>query len=704
MMDLVYLILGIAFLVGLILIVGYVAAARFFLVKAKQGKALIITSRSGSKVVFSASFYYPVFNRLEEIDVSVKRIEIWRTGKDGLVCKDNMRADIKVAFFVRVNKTEQDVLKVAQSIGCERASDPAALVEFFDAKFSEALKTVGKGFDFTELYSSREKFKNEILQIIGTDLNGYILDDAAIDYLEQTPKETLNPDNILDAEGIKKITDLTSKQQMLANKIERDKEKTIKQQDVEAREAILELDRQRTEAEQRQKKEIAALTSREEAEAAIVKAQEWQKSEQARIATAEELEVAEQNRERQVIVARRAKERTDAVEGERVEQARQLEQNERERIVTLAQIEKEKSVEEQRKNIQDVIRERVVVERQVVEEQERIKDTQAHAGAEREKHVALVEAQRKAEEEMIKRVRAAEAERQAADHRAKQVQVEAEADKLAADQRAEAMKTLAAAKAEEEAVHGMSEVRVMEARASALAKEGAAQAEVIQKKAEAEAMGLAAKAEATQKQGEAEAEVMRQKMNAEAEGITQKAEAMKKLDAVGREHEEFKLRLAKDKEIELAQITIQRDIAEAQASVIREGLKSAKIDIVGGDSMFFDRIVNSISYGKSVDRFVQNSDVASGLRDAFIPNGNGTSDAGEALRVKVKELVDTFGVTTADLKNLTTSALLLRLIGMTKEKETKAMLQGLLDGAKQAGLSDKPAAQLLGEPGLVKKG
>jgi uncharacterized membrane protein YqiK len=35
---------------------------------------------------------------------------------------DNMRADIKVAFFVRVNQTSQDVLKVAQAVGCERAS------------------------------------------------------------------------------------------------------------------------------------------------------------------------------------------------------------------------------------------------------------------------------------------------------------------------------------------------------------------------------------------------------------------------------------------------------------------------------------------------------------------------------------------------------------------------------------------------------
>ena len=63
------------------------------------------------------------------MDISVKRIEIFRHGSEGLICMDNVRADIKVAFFVRVNNTEEDVLKVAQSIGVKRASQQSALVE-----------------------------------------------------------------------------------------------------------------------------------------------------------------------------------------------------------------------------------------------------------------------------------------------------------------------------------------------------------------------------------------------------------------------------------------------------------------------------------------------------------------------------------------------------------------------------------------------
>ena len=253
------------------------------------------------------------------------------------------------------------------------------LVDLFEPKFSEALKTVGKQFDFVELYNSRESFREEILKIIGTDLNGYLLDDAAIDYLEQTDLEKLNPNNVLDSEGIKKITDLTSKEAMAANFIRREKEKTITKQDVEAREAILELEKQQREAEEKQAKEVAEIEARQRAEADVVKEQERQRAETARISAEEEIAVAEENKLRSIIVAAKNKERTDAVETERVEKDRGLERTEKERVVTLAEIEKEKAVEVEKKNIQDVIRERVIVERAVVEEEEKIKDTKEFA-------------------------------------------------------------------------------------------------------------------------------------------------------------------------------------------------------------------------------------------------------------------------------------------------------------------------------------
>ena len=387
----------------------------------------------------------PVLHIVEMMDISVKRIEIDRSGVDGLICKDNIRADIKVAFFVRVNKEVEDVKRVANFLGCKRASDLESLRGVFEPKFSEALKTVGKQFDFVELYNSREEFRNKILEVIGSDLNGYVLDDCAIDYLEQTDLERLNPNNVLDAEGIKKITDLTAHEITLANQITREKEKTLKKQDVEAREAILQLERQQVDAEEKQEKEIAEITARQEAEASVVQQQERQRAELARISADEEIAIAEENRLRATIVAAKSKERTNAVETERVEKDRGLEIAERERVVTLAQIEKEKAIEVEKKNIQDVIKDRVMVERTVVEEEEKIKDTREFAAADRKKQVAVTAAEETAQQQLVKDVQKAEAEKQSAVLEAETVVVRAEAERTAAEKQTEAKKMLAEA-------------------------------------------------------------------------------------------------------------------------------------------------------------------------------------------------------------------------------------------------------------------
>jgi flotillin len=574
----------IVLLCTLIIFAGVVVVVVNCLRIVKQGTAIVRNGIGGTMVAFDKLICIPVIHRVEYMDISVKRIEIKRRGQDGLICKDNIRADIEVAFFVRVNMKPEEVQKVAQFLGCERASQQPALMALFEPKFSEALKTVGKHFDFTELYTERDKFREEILRVIGKDLNGYVLDDASIDYLEQTSIELLNENNVLDAEGIKKITELTAHEQVRANLIRREREKTITKQDVEAREAILALERQQREAEEKQKREIAEIEARQQAEAEIVAQQERQRSELARISTDEDIAVADENRLRAIIVAQKNKERTDAVETERVEKDRGLEITERERVVTLAQIDKEKVVEVEKKNIQEVIRQRVMVERAVVEEQERIEDTKQFAGADRSKRVAVTKAEEEAEQLLVAEIKKAEAELKAQEHNAKTIIIRAEAERNAAEKESEGKKLIADAVKVETAAPGL------------------AAAEVTERSMVAEAKGKEALAEALRREGTAEAEVMELKFAADAKGITQKAEAMKLFDGVGREHEEFKLRLNKDRDIELEGIAVQQRIAEAQASMIGKSLETAKIEIVGGDNKFFESIVGSITAGKQVDR------------------------------------------------------------------------------------------------------
>jgi len=680
---------GVGVLVVIFGSLAIAAVASRFYRKVGPEEAIVRSGFGGLKAVTGSGIVVvPVFHRSEQMDLSVKRIEIKRKAEQGLICKDNMRADIEVAFFVRVNNTRGDILQVAQALGCRRASEQPALIELFDAKFSEALKTVGKHFDFVELYEERDKFKEEILKVIGTDLNGYVLDDCAIDYLEQTALEVMNPQNILDAEGIKKITDLTAREHILSNDITREKEKTIRKQDVEAREAILELDRQQVEAEEKQKREIAEVTARQAAEARKVQEEERLKAEAARIRTDEEVNVADQNKDRQIIVAMRNKERTDAVEIERVEKDRGLEATERERVIGLAQIDKDKAIEVEKRNIQEVIRERVAVERSVVEEQENIKDTEQFKGADRLKRVEVTKAEMTAQEALVKEVKAAEAAKTAAELKADQLVIEAEADRQASEKQMQATKMLAEAKTADEAASGLAEAQVTTVKAEAFEKHGTAEATVHQRKASAEAKGVEAMATAKEKDGTAEASVMHLKFSSEAKGIEEKANAMKLFDGVGKEHEEFKLKLNKDKDIEIAGIQAQRQIASDQSQIVGEALKSARIDIVGGETTFFDRIIDSIKAGKSVDRFVHNSETLTDVKNTFF-NGNP-----DYFKEKLEQLIDQFNLNAGDVKDLSVAALIAKMMGMADGDETKSELARLLDMVKGLGISENKASTL----------
>lgn len=626
-------------------LLGILAMFKAFYIKVPQGTALIVNDMSATpKVHFTGALVYPVIYKKEFMRISLITLEVDRRAKDGLICRDNMRADITVAFYLRVNETPQDVLKVAKAIGVDRASDKAAVNELFNAKFSEALKTVGKQIDFVKLFENRQEFRDRIIEVIGNDLNGYVLEDVAIDYLEQTPKSSLDPSNILDAEGIRKITELTAAQNVITNELARNEELAITKKNVETREAMLALERQQADAEARQQREIATIRAREEAEIAKVQEEERLKAEQARIATQEQLDIREQNRLREVEVAEQNRQRAVVIEVEKVSRARDLEVVARERDVELQRIEKEKALEVQRKEIANVIRERVVVEKSVAQEEERIKEVREVAEADRHKQVAILAAQAKAEEELVRQVKRAEAEETASKHKAVEVTVLAQAELEAAAKQAEAKKRLAEGIEAERAAPGLADARVREITAAALEKEGLAQARVVAETLAAEARGArekgAAEAEVIKQVGLSEAGVMREKYRSEAEGLTEKFGALDALSDQARSHEEFRMQLEKSFEQAMAGIDANKAIAREQAEVLATALARAKIDIVGGEGAFFDSFAKALSVGKAVEGVAEKSPLVQELMQKLLslqPGGGRSAAARDAVERSAAE-------------------------------------------------------------------
>ncbi|WP_218048198.1 hypothetical protein [Proteus mirabilis] len=657
----------------ILVILGLFGLFKAFYIKVPQGTALIVNDMTSQpKVHFTGALVYPVIYKKEFMRISLLTLEVDRRGKDGLICQDNLRADITVAFYLRVNETTEDVLKVAKAIGVDRASDHQAVSTLFSAKFSEALKTVGKQFELSKLFEDRQNFRDRIVDVIGKDLNGYALEDVAIDYLEQTPKSALDPNNIFDSEGIRKITEITAIHNIETNQKERDQELAIQKKNVETREASLALERQQADAEARQQREIDNIRARESSETLRVQEEERLKAEQARIQTQQEIEIREENRMREVEVAQQNRTRAVAIEQERVNRARELEIVAREREVELQRIEKEKALEEERKNISNVIRERVAVEKTVAQEEERIKEVREVSEAERMRQVTVINAQAEAEESLVRQVKKAEADESSAKHKAEEISTMAKAELEASVKQAEAKKRLAegieaehaalglaearvrqaTAEAEEKEglvqanitaeqllaqarglkEKGLSEAQVMEAKAQAQQQQGFAEAKILEEKLAAQARGeeqqanakeklgladakileekLAAQARGEGQLGSAQAEVIRQRLKAEADGLTDKFKSMDHLSDTARAHEEFRMRLEKQFEQAMASIEANKEIAREQADVLAAALSKTNIEIVGGDGNFFNTFSKALSLGKAVDGFMDKSSFA----------------------------------------------------------------------------------------------
>ena len=625
----------------LIVVFGLMGLFKAFYRKVDQGTALIVNDMSAlPKVHFTGALIIPVLYKAEEMQISLITLQVDRRGKEGLICRDNMRADISVAFYLRVNETPADVLRVAKAVGAARASDQNSVEQLFNAKFSEALKTVGKRFDFNDLFEQRQQFRDAIVDVIGKDLNGYVLEDVAIDYLEQTKKSDLDPNNIMDAQGIRKITELTAQQNIKTNELEQDERLAITRKNTETREHMLEMERQQAEAEAKQKREVSSVQAREEAEARKVIEEQRRLSEQARIEAEEQIKIREQNQLREVQVAEQNRRRAVTIEAERVERAGQLEKVTTDREVQLQQVERDKVVEQGRMDVANVVRERTTIEQTVAVAEEKIKETREVSEADRAKQVAILAAEAAAQEQLVKDVKAAEAAEQAARHRSSEIAMMAEAELVAAGKQAEAKKTMADGVRAERAAPGLADAQVQEVTANAIEKTGLAEARVLEAKAEAtykqgsadaralaerlnaEASGQAkmgqakaestlamgrAEAESTLAMGKAEAESIGAKMSAEAEGLTSKFEAMDKMSADARAHEEYRMALETQLRQALAALEAGKDISRENADVLAEALKGANIELIGGDGGVFDALTRGVSIGKALEGIATHS-------------------------------------------------------------------------------------------------
>jgi len=447
LMDIVF-VAGVVF-AGLLLL-GLILARLYK--RATKEVSFVRTGFRGEKVIMNGgAIVLPVLHEIIPVNMNTLRLEVRRANEQALITRDRMRADVTAEFYVRVKPTVDSIANAAQTLGL-KTMNPSELKELVEGKFVDALRSVAAEMAMEELHEKRVDFVQKVQQVVSEDLlkNGLELESVSLTGLDQTAFEHFNPQNAFDAEGLTKLTQAIESRRKIRNDIEQETDLAIKQKNLEAERAKLQISREEEYAKLEQEREVSIRRASQMSEIAREQAEKKREAEEAQIASQREVDLKRILSERDIENETIQKER--AVREMEISKQRSLEQAEieRQKAIELASQDKaiavaEKSrAESEAKALADKAR------AIAVKEEESVVTVRETERAERAKQVELVMARQQAEKEAIQIIVAADAEKKAAEDQAESLRVvaqgQADKDRLSAQGQADAEILLASAK------------------------------------------------------------------------------------------------------------------------------------------------------------------------------------------------------------------------------------------------------------------
>src|SRR5215213_7019527 len=239
--------------------------------KASANMSFVRTGMGGARVVQDGgTIIIPVVHQVIPVSLETMRLNVERRGTHALITKDNLRVDLSAEFYIKVQANADDILQAARSLG-GRNVQPDAVSELVQEKLVSALRTVAATKELVELHAKRDEFASAVQEIVRHDLasNGLTLESVTISSLDQTDPTQLQERNVFDAQGLRKIAEITQKARVERNVIERESERQVVERNVMTSKKVLELQRDQAEFEAEQKMKVAnvrAARDREQAE------------------------------------------------------------------------------------------------------------------------------------------------------------------------------------------------------------------------------------------------------------------------------------------------------------------------------------------------------------------------------------------------------------------------------------------------------
>lgn len=436
---------------GILILAGILLVITKLYVKTKASEAFVRTGMGGRVVIKDGgAVVMPVVHEIVSVSLETIRLKVVRRGADALLTKDKLRADIEAEFFVRVMPNDEDIINAARSLG-DKTANEETIKRLIEDKLVSALRTAAAIRSLEELNTERDKFVKDVMSLVSDDLkhNGFTLETVTISSLDQASASALRDDNIFDAQGKRTISEIVQEQATRRNLIERSAEQERMQQDVAARQRMLELEQARQEAEARQAADIARIRAENDQNARAAQIQSERNVQEAELARENAIAVRQQQNEGEQMVAAQEKEKAVA-----------LALQDRQKADELARRAREIAVAEQAARLAEAEQKRLAAEKLKEQETQGIETVKITAAAERAQQQQVIAARAEAETNYVAQVRKADADAYALEKQASARKQSAEAEAMAIRQRAEAEADAVKRRAEGEEASAMIPVAV----------------------------------------------------------------------------------------------------------------------------------------------------------------------------------------------------------------------------------------------------
>ena len=392
-----------------IVLLAIVAVAIFYIIsiwvykRAPANMGFIRTGFGGTRVCLGqGAIVLPVFHEVSWVSLETIKLIVGRARDQAILTHDNIRIDVVTELYTHVGYTSESLLTASRSLG-QKTFDPDTVRNLLEAKIVSALRSYAATKDLAELHENRDTFARDIKsQVIESfSANGLVLEEVTIVSMEQTGKEYFKTDNVFDAEGLRIITEITSRAKRDVHETEKRTSIAIRQKELETQLELLEIERQEAFARSVQDR-------------AISNEQALHVGEKQRYVLDQKLSVEQKEIENERVVEQLRTERDVAIieesqkrESSEIEKSKQIEQQRRDREIVLIEKAKQEELAEITRKLDldkaEKDRQIELVEKTKEEELAQITREISLDAAQKDKQIQLIANEREREEAEIER-------------------------------------------------------------------------------------------------------------------------------------------------------------------------------------------------------------------------------------------------------------------------------------------------------------